>query len=135
MKIIRKAVIFAAAILAVAFCLLLSIQLTDGAALVVCNNTNVPMKGVTIELIGYGTTGNLGDIPPGGRLRAKFKSYGDSCWIVSVDDYGGKQLHRQDGYVTNGLNYLDSMTLEASGEWLFDSTDWSLVPPLSAFRP
>jgi hypothetical protein len=135
MKRIRKVLIFAFVIMAAAFFLLLSFQLMDGAALVVCNNTKVPMKGVSIELIGYGTTGNLGDIPPGGQLRTKFKSYGDSCWVLTVDDFGGKQLHKQDGYVTNGLNYSDRITLEASGEWLFDSTDWTLIPPLSAFLP
>ena len=136
MKRIRKSIIYGAAIIAASFCVLISFQLMNGATLVVRNNTNGPMKGVTVILNGYGTSGDLGDIPPGGQLRAKFKNYGNGSWAVSVKDHGGKHLYRQqDSYVTNGLNYFDRSTLEASGEWEFQSISWSLIPPFSAFLP
>jgi hypothetical protein len=108
-------------------------QLNTGATLRLRNDTHLPMKGVSVDLAGYGEATDLVDIEPGGELKVRFKEYGDSSWGVRVQDHGGRPLYEQTGYVTNGLNFTDTLTLDRTGKWNIDSTSWSLLPPPFSF--
>ena len=126
-----------AATVALLFAILTSLivvrQINTGATLILSNDTNLTMKGVSVELPGYGAARNLGDIKPGTDIKVRFKDYGDSCWLLRIQDYDGSPIQEQAGYVTNGLNNADTLTLDSSKVWQFESTSWHLFPPLSGF--
>lgn len=101
----------------------------DGATLTVHNSSRNRLEGVTVELIGYGTK-HLGNIEPGEKARARFHRYGDSCWVLDVDSHTGIPFREQAGYLTNGMNFDDRITISDGSTARFDSTDWILVPPV-----
>jgi hypothetical protein len=103
--------------------------LHDGAMLKVRNDSADPMSGVVVELVGYGSR-ELGTIQPGKVAEARFTNYGDSCWIISVQNHSGRHLREQAGYLTNGMNYDDEFAVGPSGSTSYSSTDWILVPPI-----
>lgn len=93
------------------------------------NDSADPMSGVVVELVGYGSR-ELGTIQPGKVAEARFTNYGDSCWIINVQNHSGRHLREQAGYLTNGMNYDAEFAVGPSGSTSYSSTDWILVPPI-----
>lgn len=123
-------------VMVVAICaLLVRIHYVKGATLILRNDTDLPMTGVSVGLVGFGKPRDLGNLAPGARVRVNFKNHGDSGWLIRIRDHGGAPLVEQEGYLTHGLNYLDSWTFGGSGGRNFDSRSWLLVPPPSALLP
>ena len=100
-----------------------------GATLTISNDSLQRMEGVTIELVGYGKR-EVGDISPGKKAKAHFADYSDSAWDLKVDSHFGRPMRERFGYVTHGLNFDDRITIDSTGKIDFQSTGWSIFPPI-----
>jgi len=102
-----------------------------GATLTISNQSAHRMDGVTIELMGYGKR-EVGVIEPGKKVRVNFQGYSDSAWFIDFDNYSDERTRKGFGYVTHGLNFDDRITVDSSGLIDFQSTSWSIFPPIKS---
>jgi hypothetical protein len=73
-------------------------ELITRASVTICNQTN-----------------DFHDIPSGKRVAGTYKVTSDSHFVVEVEFSSGRKLRKEDGYVTNGIDFRHEIIVTESG--------------------
>ncbi|MEA2162172.1 MAG: hypothetical protein QOK37_299 [Thermoanaerobaculia bacterium] len=100
-------------------CIFISFVLLAGCALgpgkshvTVRNAAKQTITSITVEA--DGNTAPFSNVLPGESREATFRIWGDSSYIVHVTFASGKELSAKEGYLTNGTETEDVITVTSS---------------------
>ncbi len=76
------------------------------------NKTKEPIARASVAICGQ--TIKLKDIQPNTSAAGFYKVTGDSGYTIEVEFQSGKTLRKETGYVTNGVDFQDEITVTES---------------------
>jgi hypothetical protein len=83
------------------------------------NKATAPIARATVEICGQKI--ELKDIQPGKSAPGSYSVKSDSHYVINVEFSSGKKLQKEDGYVTNGMDFQHEISVSDAGIEISDS--------------
>ena len=78
----------------------------------IINKTNEAIVGGSVVICQQRIV--LPEVPPGSVVTGAYKVTSDSHYNIEVEFASGKKLHKEVGYVTNGMDFQDAIAITES---------------------
>ncbi len=93
------------------------------AEVTVVNNSGESIKFLSISLFPSHGKCSVKNLSPTGSFEVEFYNFSDSHYVLKGELQNGTKIEQELGYVTNGIDFKDTITIEKNGNAVLANSD------------